>query len=129
MRDTGFTGALGGRIALAGFALGLIFLSYRVLHPFLVPLAWGLILVYVSWPLYRRLRAILGRFPNLSAFLMSLMLGLVFVLPLLWVVTTVQSEVPQLYKEADAFLNVLSAAVLVGRNAFYAFVRQGADFY
>jgi predicted PurR-regulated permease PerM len=101
MRDTGFTGALGGRIALASFALGLLFLSYRVLHPFLVPLAWGLILVYVSWPLYRRLRTILGRFPNLGAFLMSLMLGLVFVLPLLWVVTTVHSEVPQLYKEAE----------------------------
>jgi hypothetical protein len=44
MRDTGFTGALGGRIALASFALGLLFLSYRVLHPFLGPLAWGLIL-------------------------------------------------------------------------------------
>jgi hypothetical protein len=71
MGDTGFSGALGGRIALAGFALGLLFLSYRVLHPFLVPLAWGLILVYVSWPLYRRLRTILGRFPNLGAFLIE----------------------------------------------------------
>lgn len=104
MRDRGFTGALGGRLALAGFALGLLFLSYRVLQPFLGPLAWGLILVYVSWPPYRRLGAILGRFPNLSAFLMSLMLGLVFVLPLLWVVTTAQSEVPQIYKEAERLL-------------------------
>jgi predicted PurR-regulated permease PerM len=104
VRDTGFTSALGGRIALAGFALGLLVLSYRVLHPFLVPLTWGLILVYVSWPLYRRLRAILGRFPNLGAFLMSLLLGLVFVLPLLWIVTTAQSEVPQLYREAERLL-------------------------
>lgn len=104
MRDTGFTGALGGRIALVAFALGLLVLSYRVLHPFLVPLAWGLILVYVSWPLYGKLRATLGRLPSLGAFLMTLMLGLVFVLPLLWLVTTAHSEVPQLYKEAERLL-------------------------
>ena len=104
MRDRGFTGALGGRMALAGFALGLLIVSYRVLQPFLGPLTWGLILVYLSWPLYHRLRAVLGRFPTVSAFLMTLMLGLLFVLPLLWIVTTAHAEVPQLYKEAERLL-------------------------
>lgn len=45
MTDKGFTGALGGRIALTAFLIGLLFLSYRILHLFLVPVAWGLILV------------------------------------------------------------------------------------
>ncbi|MBK1717095.1 AI-2E family transporter [Thiocystis violacea] len=105
MTDKGFTGALGGRIALGAFLIGLLFLSYRVLHLFLVPVAWGLILVYVTWPLHRRLRARLSPYPGLSAFVMSLLLTLVFVLPVLWVIFMLRAEVPALYARLVVLLS------------------------
>ncbi len=47
MREASFTKALGGRMTLAAFLVGLLLMSYQVLHLFLVPVAWALILVYV----------------------------------------------------------------------------------
>ena len=44
-------------MTLAAFLVGLILMSYQVLQLFLAPIAWGLILVYVTWPLYRPLRS------------------------------------------------------------------------
>ena len=44
------------QIALVALLGGLVLLSYSVLKPFLVPVIWALILAYVTWPLYERLR-------------------------------------------------------------------------
>ena len=43
-------------------------MSYQVLHLFLVPVTWALILVYVTWPLHRWLRSLLSPYGGLSAF-------------------------------------------------------------
>lgn len=99
MREASFTKALGGRITLAAFLVGLLLMSYQVLHLFLVPVAWALILVYVSWPLHRRLRSLLHPYAGLSAFLMTLVLALVFVLPVLWVIVLLRGEVPVVYAQ------------------------------
>lgn len=99
MREASFTKALGGRMTLAAFLAGLLILSYQVLHLFLVPVAWGLILVYVSWPLHRRLRSLLYPYLGLSAFLMTLILALVFVGPILWVLVLLRVEVPVVYAQ------------------------------
>lgn len=104
MRDDGFTGALGGRIALALFLVGLVAMSYRVLHLFFVPLAWGLILVYVTWPLHLRLRGMLKPYVSLSALTMSLGLCLMVVLPTLWVIDMLNAELPAAYTHAVALL-------------------------
>jgi predicted PurR-regulated permease PerM len=100
MAESGFTRALGGRITLAVFLAGLLFLSYRVLHLFLVPVAWGLILAYVTWPLHRRLRIALDPYPGLSAVLMTLALALLFALPALWVIVMLRAELPSVYNNA-----------------------------
>ncbi len=100
MAEPGFTRAVGGRITLAVFLVGLLFLSYRVLHLFLVPLAWGLILAYVTWPLHQRLRAVLDPYPGLSAILMTLALTLLFALPALWVIVMLRAELPSVYTNA-----------------------------
>jgi len=105
MPDAGFTRALGGRITLAAFLVGLLFLSYRVLHLFLAPVAWGLILVYVTWPLHRRLRSIMNPYAGLTAVLMTLLLALVFVLPLLWVIAMLRAELPAVYTHVVSLLN------------------------
>ena len=107
MRDT--TGklfrALGGRMTLAAFLAGLLFMSYQVLHLFLVPVTWALILVYVTWPLHRWLRSLLSPYGGLSAFLMTVILALVFVLPLLWAVALLRAEVPAGYANLVGLIN------------------------
>jgi len=93
------------RIALGLFLAGLLFLSYRVLHLFLAPVAWALILAYVTWPVYRRLRRLLGAYVNTSALLMTLLLAGAFALPLLWAIAMLQAEVPTVYV---ALIDILS---------------------
>jgi len=44
-----------GLLALAALA-ALLLGAYLVLRPFLIPILWAAILVYATWPLYRRLR-------------------------------------------------------------------------
>ena len=97
MSDPDYFAAIGARIALGLFLAGLLFLGYRVLHPFLVPMAWAVILVSVSWPAYRRLRTLLGDYVNIGALLMTLLLAGAFALPLLWVIGMLHTEVPTAY--------------------------------
>jgi predicted PurR-regulated permease PerM len=92
-----FTSVVSARIALALCLAGLLLLSYWVLHLFLVPMAWAIILAYVTWPAYRRLRGLMGSLFNTSALLMTLLLAGAFALPLLWVITMLRTEVPTAY--------------------------------
>jgi predicted PurR-regulated permease PerM len=81
------------RRVILGFLLGgLLLLSYAVLHLFIVPVAWAIIIAYATWPLYRRLRARLWRYPALAAFLMTLMLTAAIVLPALWMGMLLRTE-------------------------------------
>ena len=43
------------RLLVAGLILGIVLLTFTVLQPFIVPLIWGAILAYVSWPLNQRI--------------------------------------------------------------------------
>jgi predicted PurR-regulated permease PerM len=97
MSGSELTKVVSARIALGLFLAGLLFLSYRVLHLFLAPFAWAVILAYVTWPAYRRLRALLGTHVNSAALLMTLLLAGAFALPLLWVIAMLRAEVPTAY--------------------------------
>ncbi|HET8731241.1 MAG TPA: AI-2E family transporter [Moraxellaceae bacterium] len=77
---------------------GLLLLAFIVLQPFLVPLTWAGILVYVTWPLYLHLRRRFAGSPNLSAFVMTLLLSLVLILPVVWVLLMLRSEVSAIYQ-------------------------------
>lgn len=105
MSGQDFTTVVSVRIALGLFLAGLLFLSYRVLQLFLLPVAWAIILAYVTWPAYRRLRGLLGGYVNTSAFLMTLLLAGAFALPLLWVIAVLRNEVPSAYLAAIDFLS------------------------
>ena len=62
------------RIILGLLLGGLVVLSYAVLHLFLVPVAWAVILAYATWPLYARLRLLLRGNATGSALIMTLLL-------------------------------------------------------
>lgn len=82
------------RRVILGFLLGgLLLLSYAVLHVFIVPVAWAIIIAFSTWPLYRRLRARLRRYPTLSALVMTLLLSAAFILPALWMGILLRTEV------------------------------------
>jgi predicted PurR-regulated permease PerM len=102
-------------MTLAAFLVGLILMSYQVLQLFLAPIAWGLILVYVTWPLYRPLRSLLSPYASLSALLMTVVLALAFVVPVLWIIALLRAAVPEVYTHLIGVLNrgpdVLSLAV------------------
>ena len=80
------------RFLLAG---GLGLLGLWILRPFLPALAWAAIFAVAVWPLYERLvRQSAGRrAPQVLAPLVaSLLIGLIFIVPLLWVAVAVLRE-------------------------------------
>jgi predicted PurR-regulated permease PerM len=69
-------------------------LAYAVVNPFLVPVAWAGVLAHVTWPAYGRLRRQMPGHLTLSASLMTLILGAIFLLPLVWLIAVVRMELP-----------------------------------
>ena len=92
------------QVALVVLLGGLVLLSHEVLRPFLVPVIWALILAYVTWPLYQRVKRLMRERSTLAALVMTLGLALAFVLPILWVVSLLRVEVAAGYAEFVAFL-------------------------
>ncbi|HEY0845581.1 MAG TPA: AI-2E family transporter [Noviherbaspirillum sp.] len=84
---------------------GLFVLSYMTLRWFIVPVVWALILAYVTWPMYARLRHALRGAAMTSALLMTLLLTAAFVLPLLWLIGLLQSEFILAYQAVSTYLN------------------------
>jgi predicted PurR-regulated permease PerM len=93
------------RILLGVFLVGLFSLSYLMLRWFIAPVVWALILAYVTWPLYARLRENLHDNAIGSALLMTVLLTTAFVLPLLWLIGLVQVEVVIAYQAVSVYLS------------------------
>lgn len=67
-----------GLAALAVIAIGCVI----VLRPFLTALAWALILVFVTWPLYLRVQKLVGGRPTVAAAVMTLVLSVALLIPM-----------------------------------------------
>lgn len=67
-----------------------------VLRPFMSALLWAVILCFSSWPVYRRLLALLGNRNTVAAFLMTVAMILVVLLPFVIVGLTLADNVNQL---------------------------------
>lgn len=93
------------RLFLTGSVGGLLLLAFVVLQPFLVPVLWAGILVYVTWPIYLRVRSRCASKPNLAAFIMTLILSLVLILPVVWVLLLMRAEAADVYQKLMAQIN------------------------
>ena len=92
------------RLLVAGLILGILLLTFTVLRPFIVPLIWGGILAYVSWPLHQRfLRLVRGR-AGLAALLTTLLVTIAIIVPLVWLMLLLRVEAMAAYAEVQAFL-------------------------
>ncbi len=108
------------RIILGLLLLALLGLAYQVLRPFLASVAWAMILGFVSWPLFERVRT--RRHPSLGALLMTLLVALSFVLPMLWLGVLLRNELvgaltsagTQLASEVSTLSTALARLPLIG---------------
>jgi predicted PurR-regulated permease PerM len=92
------------RVLVAGLLLGILLLTFSVIEPFLVPLIWGAILAYVSWPAHIRiLRGTRGR-ESLAAGLTTAGVSLLIIIPIVWLVILLRAEASSAYAHVQAFL-------------------------
>ena len=79
--------ALSRRIARVVLAIALVGLGVWILHRFLAALAWAGVLAIALWPLYRRVAlALPGRKSRILApLLVTLAVGLIFIVPFIYV--------------------------------------------
>jgi len=92
------------RVLVAALILGIVLLTFSVLQPFIVPLIWGGILAYVSWPLQQRLARVLRNRAGLASLLTTLIVTLIIVVPLVWLILAVRVEAVDAYARVQAFL-------------------------
>jgi predicted PurR-regulated permease PerM len=93
------------RRALSALIFGaLAFLCVLVMRPFLSPALWAVILAYVTWPLYRRLRIPFRDYGNAAASLMTLLVAAVAITPVFWLLILIQRELVDVYQSFTAYL-------------------------
>ncbi|EHL31052.1 putative membrane protein [Legionella drancourtii LLAP12] len=83
-----------------GLTVGIICLTMFIIHRFIPSMIWASIIVIATYPLYKRWRHLFGNRDNLSALLFTMLIGLLFLLPLSWLVRI-------LVKEIQLFINFL----------------------
>ncbi len=92
------------RLPLLFGLLTLIYLTYAILSPFIVPVAWAAILVFVTWPVYKRLLRKTGNRQNVAATLMTLLLAITLIAPMVWLLIMLQAEIRVIYAHLGEFL-------------------------
>lgn len=80
--------------------VSIIAFTIFIIHRFIPSLIWGGIIVVATWPLYKRWQRFFGRQHNTAAFLFTLGLSLLLLLPLSWLISV-------LVKELQFFINYL----------------------
>lgn len=96
--------SLWSRLPLLLGLSALTYLTYAILSPFLIPVAWAAILAFVTWPLRTRLLTLVGGRINVTAALMTFFLAATLIGPLAWLLVVLQSELRALYGIAAEFL-------------------------
>jgi predicted PurR-regulated permease PerM len=92
------------RLLVAGLILGILLLTFTVLQPFIVPLIWGAILAYVSWPMHLRILKLCGGRSSAASLITTLIVTVIIVVPLVWLIMLLRSEAMVAYAEVQTFL-------------------------
>jgi len=103
MKDS-VTERLSNRLVLGLLLGGLLVLTYAVVQPFVVPIAWAIILAYTTWPLLVQIRRGFGGRRTLAAAAMTALLTAAFVLPTLWLGMLLKTEMANAYAAMAALL-------------------------
>jgi predicted PurR-regulated permease PerM len=90
-----------------------IYLLGKITLPFLSPIAWALIIGIITFPAYRRLLGLLRQREGWAAAVMSLAVMLIFVLPVISLISILAQEVAQVYKLVSASVSSGAAGSLL----------------
>lgn len=101
---------------LGAMLAGLLALAYMVLRNFISPLAWAIILTYITWPLHARMTRRLANNRLLSSCLMVFVLLIAIVAPCAWFTYLLQGELGGVYRDI--------AELLSQRPALPEFIRK-----
>jgi predicted PurR-regulated permease PerM len=96
--------------------VGIVLLALFIIHRFIPSIIWAAIIVIATYPLYRCWRDFFAKHDNVAALLFTIILALLFLLPLSWLVSI-------LVKELQIFINYLQVINREGGQA-PAFVEQ-----
>jgi predicted PurR-regulated permease PerM len=83
-----------------GLTISIVLLTLLIVHKFIPSIVWAAIIAIATYPLYKRWRIHFGRHENLSAFLFTTIMSLLFLLPLSWLIGI-------LIKESQIFVGFL----------------------
>lgn len=75
-----------------GLTVGIVCLTLFIIHKFIPSLIWAAIIVIATYPLYKKWRRWFGEKHNLSAFMFTTVMGLLFLIPLSWLVGILITE-------------------------------------
>lgn len=91
---------------LVGTAILILLLlgAYLILLPFLIPVVWAIILAIATWPIFRRLRELLGGRNGLAAMVMTSLLVLAVVGPVVIFYVALAEEVKAVFTSLQAWL-------------------------
>jgi predicted PurR-regulated permease PerM len=92
------------RILPAIFLLAIFLLTFSVISPFIVPLIWGGILAYVSWPLQRRFLSLWRGRTGMAALCTTSVITLMILVPMVWLLLVIRVEAVNVYAQVQAFL-------------------------
>ena len=88
-------------LVVAVIAAGL----YRIVLPFMVPIAWAIVLVLTTWPLYQQLLAAMPRRPGIAALLMTAWVALILTVLVTPLVTALLNELSTAVERINEFLS------------------------
>lgn len=74
------------------FVATLVSAAWLVLLPFIIPVLWAMIIAYASWPMYKKLLVMLNGKENIAAFVLTIIMAAMVILPLLWLLVTLKDE-------------------------------------
>lgn len=83
-----------------GLTISIVLLTLFIIHRFIPSIVWAAIIVIATYPLYKRWKVRFGARENLSAFLFTTLMSLLFLVPISWLIGI-------LIKESHIFLGFL----------------------
>jgi predicted PurR-regulated permease PerM len=121
-------------VALVALSLLLIG-CFLVLRPFVTSVLWAVIMTFTCWPIYRRLLALCRQRRTLAAFLMSLAITVVVLLPFVLIGTKLAESARELVMATRTWIESkpadppqwLESLPLVGKSAAESWREIGQD--
>lgn len=98
-----------------GIFILLIYLFYKIIEPFVLPLFWAGVLALLLYPLYEYLTKAIGNRAGISSAIMTVLTVLVIMLPLGIIITTLVVEMLDVYQGTKDQIEVAKITSIVGR--------------